>query len=164
MKLHLLFAAGAASLGCLIGADASAHHSFAAEFDRNLPIDITGTVAKVEWMNPHARFYVDSIDAGGNKMTWNFELTSPNVLMRQGWTRQSLKVGDKVSVKGFRAKRAENVANASSVVLADGRKLFAGQATNFGGNGGADDGGDAAAGGSAPPDGAAGGSSGAGPN
>jgi hypothetical protein len=132
MKFHLLFAASTASLACLIGADASAHHSFAAEFDRNLPIEVTGTVSKVEWMNPHARFYVDAVDAKGNTVTWNFELTSPNVLMRQGWRRTSLKVGDKVSVKGYRAKRAENVGNASSVVLADGQKLFTGQATSLG--------------------------------
>jgi hypothetical protein len=160
MKLHVFFAASAASLACLIGADAFAHHSFAAEFDRNLPVDITGTVAKVEWMNPHARFYVDAVDASGNKKTWNFELTSPNVLMRQGWTRKSLEVGDKVSVKGFRAKRADNVANASSVVLANGRKLFTGQATNLGTDSGADDGAGAAGGGSAPTDGGASGSAG----
>ncbi|HEU4617850.1 MAG TPA: DUF6152 family protein [Gammaproteobacteria bacterium] len=130
MKLHTSLAAGAALLAsALLAPGAFAHHSFAAEFDRNLPIDVTGTVSKVEWMNPHARFYVDATDASGNDVTWNFELTSPNVLMRQGWTRTSLKVGDKISVKGFRAKRADNVANASSVVLANGRRLFTGSAS-----------------------------------
>jgi uncharacterized membrane protein YgdD (TMEM256/DUF423 family) len=142
MKPRTLFAALAAFSGCaLFAVGASAHHSFTAEFDRNLPVEITGTVSKVEWMNPHARFYVDVVDEKGNAVTWNFEMASPNVLMRQGWNRNSLKVGDKVTVKGARAKHAENVANASSVVLANGRRLFAGQA-----NAGESDSADAGAG------------------
>jgi hypothetical protein len=112
-------------LAIILGSGAaSAHHSFAAEFDRSKPIDITGKVTKVEWMNPHARFYVDSADKDGKKVNWNFELTSPNILIRQGWTSHSLKVGDTVTVKGFRAKLSTNVGSAATVRLQDGRTVF----------------------------------------
>jgi len=103
-----------------------AHHSFAAEYDRNKPISLTGTVTKVEWMNPHARFYVDVKDDSGKVTNWEFELGSPNGLMRLGWTRNSLKPGDMVSVEGSQAKDGANLVNARSVKLADGRKVFAG--------------------------------------
>ena len=106
------------------GAPAVAHHSFAAEFTRKRPIEVTGTVTKVEWMNPHARFYVEATDKSGVKVTWNFELTTPNILMRQGWTRHSLKPGDKITVKGFGAKNGAHVGSASTVLLADGRRVF----------------------------------------
>ena len=116
-----------ASAGALLfTASASAHHSFAAEFDRALPVTVTGTVTKVEWMNPHARFYIDSKDDQGKIVNWDFELASPNGLMRRGWNRNSMKIGDTVTVTGHRAKNNPAVGNASSVVLADGKKLFAG--------------------------------------
>lgn len=105
---------------------AVAHHAFAAEFDRDQPIEVTGTVTNVEWMNPHARFYVDVEDENGAVVNWDFELGSPNGLMRQGWRRDSLKPGDVVTVNGWRARNAPNVANARSVKLADGREVFAG--------------------------------------
>jgi Family of unknown function (DUF6152) len=103
-----------------------AHHSFAAEYDANKPITLKGTVSKVEWMNPHARFYVDVKDEKGVVTNWNLELASPNVLTRNGWTRTSLKVGDEVTVEGSRAKDGSNMANARAVKLADGRRVFAG--------------------------------------
>jgi hypothetical protein len=110
---------------------ALAHHSFAAEYDNKKPVDLTGTVTKVEWMNPHARFYLDVKD--GDKVTnWEFELGSPNGLMRQGWTRNSMKIGDSVSVQGAMAKDGSNLANARTVKLSDGRKLFAGSASETG--------------------------------
>jgi len=105
---------------------ALAHHAFAAEFDRQKPVTITGTVTKVEWANPHARFYVDAKDETGKVNNWDFELGSPNGLMRRGWTRNSLKIGDTVTVTGWRAKNAPHVANAGTVTLADGKKVFAG--------------------------------------
>ena len=106
--------------------DTWAHHAFAAEFDRDQPIEITGTVTKVEWMNPHARFYVAVEDASGYVVNWDFELGSPNGLMRRGWRRDSLKPGDVVTVSGWRARNAPHVANARAVKLADGREVFAG--------------------------------------
>ena len=83
-------------------------------------------VTKVEWTNPHARFYVDVKDESGNVINWNFELASPNVLVRNGWKRTSLKIGDAVTINGSRAKDGSHMANARSIVLADGSKVFAG--------------------------------------
>jgi len=107
-----------------------AHHSFAAEYDANKPITLSGTVTKVEWMNPHARFYVDVKDKDGKVTNWEFELGSPNGLMRNGWTRSSMKPGDVVEIDGFLAKDGSALANARNVKLADGKKLFAGTATD----------------------------------
>jgi hypothetical protein len=117
-----------AALLCLASAAVPvfAHHSFAAEYDANKPITITGTVTKMEWMNPHARFYVDVKDAGGKVTNWNFELGAIPVLLKQGWRKDSLKVGDQVTVDGSRAKDGSNTANARSVKLPDGRRVFAG--------------------------------------
>src|SRR5262245_16809640 len=105
---------------------ALAHHSFAAEFDRSKPVTMTGTVTKVEWANPHARFYIDVKDENGKVNNWDFELASPNGLMRRGWTRNSLKIGDVVTVTGWAAKNSPFVANASTVTLSGGKKVFAG--------------------------------------
>jgi hypothetical protein len=103
-----------------------AHHSFSAEYDRSKPIQLKGSVTKVEWMNPHARFYLDVKDDAGKVTNWEFELGSPNGLMRQGWTRNSLTVGAMVSVSGSRAKDGSNLVNASSVAFDDGKKVFSG--------------------------------------
>jgi hypothetical protein len=103
-----------------------AHHSFSAEFDRDKPIQVTGTVTRVEWTNPHARIYLDVKDADGNVVNWDFELGPPNGLMRQGWRRDSLREGHVVTINGFRSKDQQNVANARSVHLPDGRQVLAG--------------------------------------
>ena len=109
-----------------------AHHSFAAEYDAAKPVTLKGSVTKVEWMNPHARFYIDVKDDSGTVTNWEFELGSPNGLMRQGWTRNSMKIGDSVSVQGSLAKDGSNLANARTVKLSDGRRLFAGSASETG--------------------------------
>jgi DNA/RNA endonuclease YhcR with UshA esterase domain len=122
-----------ASAGILTSAlPVFAHHSFAAEYDASKPVELKGVVTKMEWTNPHARFYIDVKDANGNITNWNFELASPNVLSRNGWTRHSLKEGDVITVQGSRAKDGSYLANARSVTLADGRKVFAGSATESG--------------------------------
>jgi Family of unknown function (DUF6152) len=102
-----------------------AHHSFAAEFDATKPVNLTGVVTKVEWMNPHTYFYVDVKDAQTGKVAnWACEMGSPNGLTRQGWTRNTLKVGMVVSFEGTRSKDGTNKANARNV-LVDGKKLGA---------------------------------------
>ena len=102
-----------------------AHHSFSAEYDRSKSVNLKGTVTKVEWMNPHARFYLDVAD-GGKTTNWEFELGSPNGLMRSGWTRNSLKVGDVVSVSGSQAKDGSNLVNASNVAFENGKRVLGG--------------------------------------
>jgi len=125
MRVHL--AAGAACLALLFSArPVLAHHSFDAEYDRVKTIVITGVVTKLEWMNPHARFYVDVTDNDGKVTGWNLELGSPATLMRQGWTRKSLKVGNHVTVTASLAKDGSKMANARSVLLADGKRVFGG--------------------------------------
>ena len=102
-----------------------AHHSFSAEFDSTKPVNLTGVVTKVEWQNPHTYFYVDVKDPQtGRVSNWACEMGSPNGLVRQGWTRETLKVGTVVSVEGKRAKDGSNKANATNV-LVDGKKLGA---------------------------------------
>ena len=104
----------------------SAHHSALAEFDNDSPIKVTGTVAKIEWQNPHVWFHID-VNDGNNKADWGFEMSSPNALLRSGWTRNSLKIGDVVTVEGVRARNGSNLAIAKTVTLtSNGRKLFAG--------------------------------------
>lgn len=122
--VHFLAGIGALMIGA---AAANAHHAFAAEFDREKPIELTGTVTNVEWTNPHARFYVDAPDPGLDNeiVNWNFELGSPNGLMRAGWRRDTLKLGDTITVSGFRARNDSHVANATSVTDASGKRLFA---------------------------------------
>ncbi len=103
-----------------------AHHSFSAEYDRDRPVTLTGTVNKLEWTNPHARIYVDVKDESGAVVTWDCELGPPNGLMRQGWNRNSLRQDQMVTIDGFLSKTEPHIANARSVKLPDGRQVFAG--------------------------------------
>ncbi len=101
-----------------------AHHSFAAEFDRNQPVLLEGVVTKLEWTNPHTRLYVVVSDANGQPVPWELELASPNGLLRAGWTRHSVQIGDKVTIKGFAAKDGSHLANAASIVTPDGKTIL----------------------------------------
>ena len=120
-KTLFLFAAGLLAAGVVV----SAHHSFAAEYDSAKPVTLKGVVSKIEWTNPHARFYIDVKDESGTH-TWNLELASPNVLSRNGWTRRTLNIGDEITVQGSLAKDGSKMANARTVTLASGKRVFAG--------------------------------------
>ena len=98
-----------------------AHHSFEVEYDQKKPIEGKGAISKVEWTNPHMRIYIDTKDANGVVTTWNLELGSPNSVIRRGWTRKDLKVGDEVTFKGFGGRSVLTRAVADAITLSDGR-------------------------------------------
>ncbi len=100
-----------------------AHHSGAAEFDSTKKIDLTGTVTKMEWVNPHAHFFIDVKGADGKVVNWNLELASPSILIRNGWRKDSVKEGDTVSVTGSQARDGSNLGIAQTILFPDGRKL-----------------------------------------
>ena len=119
-------------LSTAIAPGAVAHHSFAAEYDIDSPVTLTGTVTKVAWTNPHAFFYIDVEDEQGNVANWELELGSPNMLIRYRFTRDTLQLGDSVTVQGFLARDGSNLANARTIHFADGRVLSAASSASLG--------------------------------
>ena len=105
---------------------ALANHSFSAEFDDKTTVTLTGAVTKVEWFNPHIWVYLDVKDAEGKPQHWQCEGGAPNTLVRNGWTKNSLKQGDEVTIDGYLAKDGSKTCNARKVTLADGKSVFAG--------------------------------------
>jgi hypothetical protein len=116
----------AAALLLLTTMRASAHHAFAANYDENKLVTVSGIVTKFEWTNPHAWLYVDGKDASGKAGSWGFEMGSPGGLVSRGWKKTAVKKGDRITVDGYGAKDGRNVANARTVTMPDGRKLFGG--------------------------------------
>jgi hypothetical protein len=121
--------------GLLAGtASLTAHHSFAAEYDGNMPVTVSGTVTKIDWLNPHIYVYVDAKDEQGKVAQWKFEGYPPNMLVRQGWKRdETMKVGDTITVFGWRARLDPHLGAARTITFADGRKLAAGPPAGTGG-------------------------------
>ena len=120
MKLRLSLIGAVLSV---LGLPVLAHHSGAAVFDNTKKIDLTGVVTKMEWVNPHAHFYIDVKDSAGKVTNWNLELASPSILVRNGWKRNSIKEGDTVTVTGSQARDGSNFGIAQTIVFPDGRKL-----------------------------------------
>jgi hypothetical protein len=122
---HRSVIALACAAALIAGTPILAHHSFATQYDINKPIEMRGTVTKVEWTNPHARFYIDVQDASGKIENWNFEMASPNVLSRNGWRKDTIKIGSTITVGGYLARQGERMAIAGSLTGPDGKPLFA---------------------------------------
>jgi hypothetical protein len=125
VRLHTTL--GTITILLAFGATAAlAHHSFAAEFDASKPVTLKGKVTKLEWTNPHIWIYLEAADDKGNTGKWQCEGGAPNGLRRNGWSRNSLKEGDVITIEGSMAKDGSKTCNARSVVLADGKRVFAG--------------------------------------
>jgi len=107
------------------GGSVFGHHSFAVEYDRNQPVTLRGTVTRVDWVNPHAHVFMDVTNVPGRVTNWQLELGSPQSLSKMGWTRDSLKTGDRITIKGFRARDGSHLVNVNMITRSDGKILLA---------------------------------------
>lgn len=136
--VRLIPCVGLVALALALTAPAQAHHSFGAEYDGNKPVTLKGVVTKIEWTNPHSHFSLDVKDEKGRTVSWQFSGYTVNALYRTGWKRDvTMKVGDTVSVFGWRARDGSNSAHAREVTFADGKKLFYGPPAGTGEGGAA---------------------------
>ena len=127
--MRMKVASLAAALGVLCAVvPMGAHHSITGEYDANKTVTLQGTVTKIEWTNPHARMYIDVKQPDGSVVNWNLELLAVSALVRAGWTRTAVKIGDTVSIEGIQARSGASIANARTVILPDGKKVFSGTA------------------------------------
>ncbi len=126
MTSRFAMAGAVAALVAGGAATASAHHSFAAEFDANAPVTLHGTITKMEWINPHSWIHMDVKNPDGTVTEWMIEGGTPNTLFRRGFTREAVKTGMEITVEGYRAKGGANRANGRDLILKDGRRLFMG--------------------------------------
>jgi len=110
-----------------VAVPSNAHHSFAAVFDRDSPINLTGTITKVEWMNPHTWFYIDVENVDGDLENWGLEMGTPNMLIRRGWRYDTLQVGQTVTIVGFSAREKPLTGAVRTVTLTTGERLFGAQ-------------------------------------
>jgi hypothetical protein len=124
-SVALVLAATAVGL-IVAAAPVEAHHAFAAEFDQAKPVKLAGRVVKMEWINPHAWIHIAVPDANGKETIWMVEGGSPNIMLRRGFSKQSLVEGTELTVEGYRAKNGENKANGGSITFKDGKRLFVG--------------------------------------
>jgi hypothetical protein len=118
----------AGALGALLvtvaAQHAAAHHSFAAEFDANQPVELRGTITKMEWINPHSWLHIDVKNDDGTTTPWMIEGATPNTLLRRGFSRDTVKAGTEITIIGYRAKNGANRANGRDLILPDGSRLF----------------------------------------
>ena len=126
MNTKLLLAGAGLAVAMSMSLPVSAHHSFAAEFDANKPVTLNGSVTKVEWQNPHIWVYLDVKDGQGRVEPWQCEGGAPNTLTRNGWSKDTLKFGEQVTIEGALAKDGSKTCNMRVVKLPDGRSVFAG--------------------------------------
>ena len=124
MRYEYLRVLSAIGLSFQLSATTYAHHSFSAQYDASKPVEMRGTVTKVEWTNPHARVYIDVRDDKGQTANWNFEMASPNILVRNGWKQNTVKIGDQITVSGYLARRGDHMAIAGAVADANGKPIF----------------------------------------
>jgi hypothetical protein len=127
--------AAVAALAVLAATSAAAHHSFSAEYDEKKPLKLTGTVTTMKWSNPHAWIYVDVKDKSGKVVNWAFETGPANALYRRGWRKQDLVPGTVLIIDAYQARNGKPTANAQSILMPDGKRLFAGSSSPTGSTG-----------------------------